>query len=84
MSEHRSRMDREIIRRYTDQPERLPGALRRKIEDDWGGLPVQLYALVDLDALLGAEPPAAVESPAEPEVAEPEPPAADEPEIELP
>lgn len=50
MSEQRSRTDREIIKRYTDQPTRLPGGLRRKIEAAWDGRPVQLYALLDLDA----------------------------------
>lgn len=49
MSEHGRRMDQEIIQRYTDQPGRLPGRLRQKIEDSWGGAPVQLYAMVDLD-----------------------------------
>jgi ATP-binding cassette subfamily B protein len=42
--------DQGIIRRYTAQPDRLPAALRRQIEDQWGGEPVQLYALADLDA----------------------------------
>jgi ATP-binding cassette subfamily B protein len=42
----------EIIRRYTDQPERLPLELRRRIEDAWGGEPVQLYGLADLDGSL--------------------------------
>jgi len=41
--------DERIIERYTDQPTRLPRELRRKIEDGWGGAPVQLYALADLD-----------------------------------
>jgi ATP-binding cassette subfamily B protein len=41
--------DLEIIRRYTDQPVGLPRELRRRIEQRWGGLPVQLYALSDLD-----------------------------------
>ncbi len=50
MSEHRSRMDQEISRRYTDQPERLPVELRKRIEAEWDGQPVQLYALADLDA----------------------------------
>jgi ATP-binding cassette subfamily B protein len=40
--------DRELIERYTDQPTRLPRALRDRIEREWGGLPVQLYALADL------------------------------------
>ena len=43
------RNDEEIIARYTDQPGRLPRDLRRRIEQRWGGLPVQLYALADLD-----------------------------------
>ena len=42
--------DLEIIRRYTDQPRKLPRVLLRRIEDRWGGLPVQLYAMADLDA----------------------------------
>jgi ATP-binding cassette subfamily B protein len=42
--------DLEIIARYTDQPECMPRDLRRKIEGRWGGLPVELYGLADLDA----------------------------------
>jgi ATP-binding cassette subfamily B protein len=41
-----------IISRYTDQPARLPVALRRAIEERWDGAPVQLYALADLDQSL--------------------------------
>jgi ATP-binding cassette, subfamily B, bacterial len=41
--------DQEIIRRYTDQPERLPQDLRRQIEARTGA-PTVLYALADLDA----------------------------------
>jgi ATP-binding cassette subfamily B protein len=41
-----------IISRYTDQPVRLPVALRRAIEERWDGAPVQLYALADLDQSL--------------------------------
>ena len=41
-----------IITRYTDQPVRLPAALRRAIEERWDGAPVQLYALADLDQAL--------------------------------
>jgi ATP-binding cassette, subfamily B, bacterial len=44
--------DQEIISRYIGQPERLPGELRARIERDWGGEPVQLYALADLDHAL--------------------------------
>ncbi|MCG8469384.1 MAG: hypothetical protein MJB57_14455, partial [Gemmatimonadetes bacterium] len=44
--------DTEIIRRYTDQPARLPVDLRRQIEGEWGGAPVYLYALADLDPRL--------------------------------
>jgi ATP-binding cassette subfamily B protein len=43
-------MDQEIIDRYTDQPARMPAEVRAAIEDAWGGRPVQLYALTDLDA----------------------------------
>ena len=50
MGEHRHHMDREIINRYTDQPAQLPAELRSAIEAEWGGSPVQLYALADLDA----------------------------------
>lgn len=42
--------DLEIISRYTDQPESMPRDLRQRIERRWGGLPVQLYGLADLDA----------------------------------
>ena len=39
-----------LLQRYTDQPVSLPAALRAEIESAWGGDPVQLYALADLDA----------------------------------
>jgi ATP-binding cassette subfamily B protein len=45
-------LDTKIIARYTDQPQRLPADLRRQIETAWGGAPVQLYALADLDQAL--------------------------------
>jgi len=45
-------LDQEIIARYTGQPERLPGGLRREIETRWRNRPVQLYALADLDHTL--------------------------------
>ena len=45
-------VDHEIIGRYTDQPARLPAALRRHVEAAWHGAPVQLYALADLDDVL--------------------------------
>jgi len=45
-------LDDQIIARYTDQPHRLPADLRRRIEAGWGGAPVQLYALADLDHAL--------------------------------
>ena len=41
--------DQAIIERYIGQPARLPGDLRARIERAWGGEPVQLYALADLD-----------------------------------
>ena len=44
--------DRAIVDRYTDQPTRLPADLRARIERSWGGEPVQLYALTDLDPRL--------------------------------
>jgi ATP-binding cassette, subfamily B, bacterial len=44
--------DRAIVSRYTDQPDRLPSELRALIEGMWGGDPVQLYALADLDQAL--------------------------------
>lgn len=43
-------IDTEIVERYTDQPARMPAEVRAEIEGAWGGRPVQLYALVDLDA----------------------------------
>ena len=46
----RRESDLEIIARYTDQPERLPRDLRQRIEREWGGLPVQLYGMADLDS----------------------------------
>ena len=45
-------MDQEIINRYIRQPARLPAELRARIEREWGGKPVQLYALSDLDQAL--------------------------------
>jgi ATP-binding cassette subfamily B protein len=44
--------NKQIIERYTDQPPRLPPELRGRIESTWGGEPVQLYALSDLDATM--------------------------------
>ena len=49
MSGQHHELDREVIARYTGQPTRLPLDLRDRIEAAWGGEPVQLYALVDLD-----------------------------------
>ena len=42
----------DIIRRYLDQPERMPSGLRSQIEARMGGDPVQLYAVADLDNTL--------------------------------
>ena len=42
-------MNQTIISRYIGQPSRLPPALRERIERAWGGGPVLLYALADLD-----------------------------------
>ncbi len=42
--------DRAIIETYLEQPSQLPRDLRSRIEAQWGGGPVQLYALADLDA----------------------------------
>lgn len=48
--------DLELFQSSTDQPSRLPAELRQLIEQRWGGRPVQLYALADLDgSLLFAE-----------------------------
>jgi ATP-binding cassette subfamily B protein len=46
------RSDLEIVRRYTDQPDRLPDPVRREIERALEREPILLYALVDLDASL--------------------------------
>jgi ATP-binding cassette, subfamily B, bacterial len=43
-------MNQEIISRYIGQPSSLPADLRVKIEREWNGEPVQLYAFGDLDA----------------------------------
>lgn len=43
-------IDRRIVERYTDQPARMPVEVREAVEGAWGGRPVQLYALIDLDA----------------------------------
>ncbi|HEX4682311.1 MAG TPA: ABC transporter ATP-binding protein [Gemmatimonadaceae bacterium] len=45
-------MDHEIITRYIGQPAQLPRELRLRIEAACGGLPIQLYALADLDTAL--------------------------------
>jgi ATP-binding cassette subfamily B protein len=45
-------MNQEIISRYIGQPASLPGDLRAALERAWGGQPVQLYALADLDSAL--------------------------------
>jgi ATP-binding cassette subfamily B protein len=45
-----SHSDLEIVRRYTDQPTGLSLGLRHAVEAAWGGEPIQLYALADLDA----------------------------------
>lgn len=37
------------IRRFTDQPDRLPEALRQRVEAQWQGGAIQLYAQADLD-----------------------------------
>lgn len=44
--------NRRLLERYTDQPDVLPDAIRRKAESEWGNQPVQLYAMGDLDASL--------------------------------
>lgn len=44
--------NQQIIERYTNQPPRLPSALRARIESRWDGEPVLLYALADLDAAM--------------------------------
>jgi len=42
-------MDQQIISRYLGQPAELPAAVRSRIEESFGGEPVQLYGLADLD-----------------------------------
>ena len=49
MNEQDLDRNRQIIAAYTGQPSQLPPALRARIEAQWGGEPVQLYALADLD-----------------------------------
>jgi ATP-binding cassette, subfamily B, bacterial len=41
-------IDKEVITRYIGQPPRLPAELRARVEQAWGGEPVQLYAMADL------------------------------------
>jgi ATP-binding cassette, subfamily B, bacterial len=48
-TEKQKTIDRTIIERYTDQPARIPAEVRAAVESAWGGRPVQLYALIDLD-----------------------------------
>ncbi len=50
MSTQQYTADKQIIQRYTDQPIRMPAALRAQIEAAWGGQSVQLYAFLDLDS----------------------------------
>ncbi|MDP0500337.1 MAG: ABC transporter ATP-binding protein [Verrucomicrobiota bacterium JB022] len=38
-----------MLRAYTDQPEAMPAELKARIEEGWGGEPVMLYGLLDLD-----------------------------------
>ena len=45
-------MNHEIISRYIGQPARLPDELRDALRREWNDQPIQLYALVDLDAAL--------------------------------
>ncbi|MGQ0649470.1 MAG: ABC transporter ATP-binding protein [Gemmatimonadaceae bacterium] len=45
-------MNQDIITRYIGQPATLPAALRQRLERDWAGDPVQLYAFGDLDGAL--------------------------------
>ena len=52
MATENQTLDQAIVERYAGQPTRLPIELRRQIETSWGGSPVLLYALADLDASL--------------------------------
>ncbi len=52
IGQKKSEAARNIIRRYTTQPDRLPGDLRREIESRWDGETIELYALADLDGTL--------------------------------
>src|SRR5688572_26856852 len=45
-------IDDRIIRRYTDQPAALPADLRTRIDREWRGDRVHLYALADLNESL--------------------------------
>ncbi|MCC5807740.1 MAG: hypothetical protein JJU00_15555, partial [Opitutales bacterium] len=49
---HSTEKNRAIVRRYTEQPERIPDSVRDRIEAAWDGEPVQLYALADLSPSL--------------------------------
>jgi hypothetical protein len=42
----------QIFDRYLDQPQTLPGAVRRRVEQACEGEVIQLYALADLDTSL--------------------------------
>ena len=44
--------DVEWVERYNKQPGLIPQEVRRLAEETWGGEPVQLFALVDLDVKL--------------------------------
>ncbi|MBI5153975.1 ABC transporter ATP-binding protein [Candidatus Poribacteria bacterium] len=52
MSIEQGSINHHIIGKYTDQPEVLPSEIRGRLQDTWGGAPVQLYALADLDGSL--------------------------------
>ena len=50
LSERDVQANETTVDRYTDQPARMPKPVRDAVERSWGGAPVELYALADLDA----------------------------------
>lgn len=49
MLEELKKRNSNLIHRYTDQPDKLPREIRDRIETTWGKLPVQLYAIADIN-----------------------------------
>ena len=49
LASHSLAANQAAIRKFTDQAERLPAEIRSRVESQWQGGQIQLYALADLD-----------------------------------